>query len=155
MSRHTNLINKYLHIEGHRLLELTGDSELVIDKLVFCKTHADKILELYCNQCKDVICIMCFVVNHSKHDTVTVEQALSKILPELDHDLGNIRIKLKDITKAIEETDKERNQVEQTFDECAEMVDKKFKERMEQMHKAQKEVKERIKKERELQVYFL
>ena len=141
-------------IQGHRLLELTGETELVIDKLVFCKTHENKILELYCNQCKDVICMMCFVVNHTTHDTVTVEQALSKILPEVDHDLGNIRKKLEDITKAIDETDKEKIQVEQTFDKCLEIVDKKFEERMEQMHDAQREIKEKIKKERELQVFL-
>ena len=138
---------------GHRLSELTGEIVLVIDKLIFCKTHENKILELYCNQCKDVICIMCFAVNHSTHDTVMVEEALSKILPDVAHDLGNVRIKLEDITKAIEESDKQRSQTEQAFDKCVEIVDKKFDERMEQMCKAQREIKERINKERELQVF--
>ena len=139
-------------IQGHRLLELTIETELVVDKLVLCKTHPDKLIELYCNQCKDVICMMCFVVNHSTHDTVTVEEALTKILPEVDHHLGNIGTKLEDITEAIEKTDKERSQAEQAFDECVEIIDKNFEDRMGQMRNTQKEVKERIKKERDLQV---
>ena len=89
--------------------------------------------------------MMCFAVNHKNHDTVTVEQALSKILPKVNQDLKGIGVKLEDITKAIEETDRQKSKAEETFDQCVEMVDQKFEERIEEMHHAQNQLKEKLK----------
>ena len=95
---------------------------------------------------------MCFAVNHNTHDTVTVEQALSKILPEVDHELGNVGIRLEDITEAIEETDKERKLADKAFNECAEKVQEIFEKRMKQMHEAENELQQKIKNQQEFQV---
>ena len=98
---------------------------------------------------------MCFAVNHSTHDTVAVEQALSKILPDVDHELGKVSVKLDDITEAIEETDKERKLADKAFTECTEKVQEIFEKRMKQMQEAQEELQQKIKNQQEFQVCVL
>ena len=134
------------------MVELTEESEKVLDKLMFCNTHADEILKLYCSECKEVICMMCHVVQHKLHDTVTVQQALDKLLPEVGQNLESLTVKLEDISKAIETTDNERNKVEKAYEECETKFDEAVEKRIRQMRNAQKQVKEKIRKERDLQV---
>ena len=136
------------------MLELTEDSQKVIDKLVFCSDHADEILKLYCNDCEDVICMMCQVVKHKSHETVTVQEALDKLLPEVDKDLGVLGLKLEDITKAIAKTEEEKAKADKAYEECEKIFDKKIEERIKQLCTAQTQVKGKMRKEREQQVIY-
>ena len=40
----------------------------------FCETHKDKPLELYCYDCKLVICLMCSVIKHKQHNCNELEE---------------------------------------------------------------------------------
>ena len=138
--------------KGHRVLEINEETELVIDKLVFCNTHEDETLKLYCNECRDVICMMCQVVQHKLHETLTVKQALDNVLPDINQNLVELGLKLEHINEAINHTEDERKKAEKAYDKCAEEFDQKIEERIKQIRNAQKQVKEEMKKERELQV---
>ena len=135
---------------------MTDETELVVDKLVFCNTHADEILKLYCNECKDAICIMCQVLHHKNHDTVTIQQALDTILPEVNQNLHHLRVKLEDINKAIETVVKERDKTKRIYEEVVESFDQQVEEKIRQMRTAQKEIKDQVRIEQEIQVllYF-
>ena len=141
--------------KGHRLLEINEETQLVIDKLVFCNAHEEETLKLYCNECKDVICMMCQVVQHKLHETVTVQQALDNILPDVDKNLADLGLKLECINEAITHTEDEKKKAEEAYDKCAEEFDQKIEERIKQMRNAQKLVYEQMKNERELQVLHI
>ena len=134
------------------MLELTDETELVVDKLVFCNTHADEILKLYCNECKDAICIMCQVLHHKNHDTMTMQQALDTILPVVNQNLYHLGVKLEDINKAIKKIVEERDKTKRVYEEVVESFDQQIEERIKQMRTAQKEIKDRIRNEQEIQV---
>eukprot|EP00729_Bicosta_minor_P000263 gene263-biopygen6975 len=46
--------------------------------LPMCRIHADKALDVYCNTCKILVCAMCGLLHHSKHDFTPVEKAAVK-----------------------------------------------------------------------------
>ena len=49
-------------------------------KLLYCVKHKDKILEFYCETCKELSCLHCMVLNHIKqnHSCVSVEEIAQK-----------------------------------------------------------------------------
>ena len=134
------------------MLELTDETEVVVDKLVFCKTHADEILRLYCNECNEVICILCQVIHHKNHDTVTTQQALDTILPVVNQNLHDLGVKLENINKVIEIVVEERDKTKRIYEEVVESFDQQIEERIKQMRTAQKKIKEQIRTEQEIQV---
>ena len=40
-----------------------------------CRIHTDEALKVFCNTCNVLVCAMCDLLNHSKHDFTPVEQA--------------------------------------------------------------------------------
>ena len=46
------------------------DAEL---ELVACDKHKDKQLELYCYECDENICVLCFAVKHTQHETAEIQ----------------------------------------------------------------------------------
>ena len=77
----------HINIPGHRILELSEDTGLHVDQLLFCTTHADEPIKFFCKQCQISLCITCHVVTHKNHDTVTVQDALDELLPSIKSDL--------------------------------------------------------------------
>ena len=40
-----------------------------------CRIHIDHLLQIFCNTCNKLVCAMCGLLEHSKHDLTPVEQA--------------------------------------------------------------------------------
>jgi len=49
-----------------------------------CETHKDKPLELYCYDCKQIICLMCNVLKHKQHNCAHLEEASAKFIEQLN-----------------------------------------------------------------------
>ena len=139
---------------GHRILALTEDTESVIDRLVFCSTHSDEPIKFYCNQCDEAICITCHVVNHRAHDIVTVDDALSKMIPELTNQVKLIQERSCLVENNIQELDKNLDEVEKSFSTCSNSIDKEIEERMVKLREQQKKLKQQLTEEKEKQVHI-
>ena len=44
----------------------TPESQLKMKRKLYCMKHDDKVLEYYCETCKELCCIDCVVLNHQK-----------------------------------------------------------------------------------------
>jgi hypothetical protein len=58
-----------------------------------CTEHKDKQLELYCKTCKKVICLVCAVVNHSKHDCAVINEVRAEIQKVLEKQISKVQAK--------------------------------------------------------------
>jgi len=56
-----------------------------------CDKHSDKIIELYCSECKLAVCMMCFVKGHKTHDCVDVKEVADELSKQLDGDIISLR----------------------------------------------------------------
>ena len=56
------------------------ESQAKIRRKLYCLKHEDKILEYYCETCKELCCIDCVVLNHSKQNHSCL--AMRKITPK-------------------------------------------------------------------------
>ena len=55
--------------------------------------HKDKQLELYCKTCKKVICLVCAVVNHNKHECAVINEVRAEIQKELEKQISKVQAK--------------------------------------------------------------
>ncbi|KAJ3448575.1 zinc finger ccch domain-containing protein [Anaeramoeba flamelloides] len=59
---------------------------------IFCSKHESYFYDMYCNDCKQLICKMCRSEDHSGHNTVTLEKAKEAILNSIDPETTQLNI---------------------------------------------------------------
>ena len=64
-----------------------------LHKRQYCMEHKDKQLELYCKTCKKVICLVCAVVNHNKHECAVINEVRAEIQKELEKQISKVQVK--------------------------------------------------------------
>ena len=62
----------------------------VVDELLFCNNHKDRLIELNCKVCEVPLCVLCKVTEHDTHTTETVSDALKRLVPEMEERSGII-----------------------------------------------------------------
>ena len=67
--------------EGTAVVESTVN---VRRKDSFCTKHPDKLLELHCDDCKVVICVLCLTEEHQSHNFVHVDKILDLWRKQMD-----------------------------------------------------------------------
>ena len=123
---------------GHSMLKLTEKTQLTIEKLLFCDTHSEEPLKFYCNECKQILCIICQIVTHRNHDILTTENALQQILPQDKDCIDQIFLKQKIAEKGIAKLEKQENELKKIFQTRKESVDAKANGRIAEILTAQK-----------------
>lgn len=78
----------------HRLVEVgeQADKAETLLKLSesFCDKHVDKRLELYCFDCKLVVCMMCYINNHKTHECKDITEVAAEWMAKIKDDAGNV-----------------------------------------------------------------
>ncbi|XP_031557124.1 E3 ubiquitin-protein ligase TRIM71-like [Actinia tenebrosa] len=88
--------NHSLFIKDHKVVRLADlkkeDLEFIITRENPCKTHSPHRLELFCEDCEDMICVTCWKDDHKDHKTMSLDKfasikkdVLSKHLQVLEH----------------------------------------------------------------------
>lgn len=81
--------------KGHTIKPIDETEEAVIDSVVFCSIHTDKIIEFNCEDCNKALCYRCKILHHDGHRTQSIEDAIASILPIVQKKMEPIQ---KDIT---------------------------------------------------------
>ena len=142
----------HTNIPGHRVLELTEDTELVVDHLVFCTTHADEPIKFFCKQCSISMCITCHVVTHKNHDTVTVQDALEELLPSVKADIKSIGKSLCAIQMNQEVIDKKKKALKTEYRQYKHLVVKTAEQRIEELQREKEKIISSMEEEEEKEV---
>jgi len=78
----------------HELVELSEDGwsmkTVVKAKKICCDKHPEKALKLYCFECKQVICMMCFVEQHKSHECSDVNKVVGEFQTRMTGDIKNM-----------------------------------------------------------------
>jgi len=63
---------------SHKLIELNG--EMNMDELLLkfpenlCDKHADECIKIYCFDCKEAVCMMCYIKSHNSHSCSDIKE---------------------------------------------------------------------------------
>ena len=55
-----------------------------------CDKHDDKALEIYCNECRLVICMMCYVEDHNSHKCSDIHELVDEFRKQMETDVSGV-----------------------------------------------------------------
>ena len=81
--------NKHKMTKHHVIKKLNKVDQSDIElhnrqKTLLCLKHKDKLIEFHCINCEMFTCSSCYILNHNKHDCISVEEADIKLLLALE-----------------------------------------------------------------------
>jgi len=115
------------------------EQELIHLRASACDKHRDKQVELYCHQCKENICLMCFAVKHRNHESGEIPEVAENLRPRIDDDdkqivttIGDLRHLLEQskqgLCKFYSDAESVEKEIYQAGDEIKQLVDKQTSE---------------------------
>ena len=110
------------------------EQELIQLRGSFCDKHRDKQVELYCYECNENICVLCFAVKHRQHESAEIPEAAKTFSQQINSDAqqvwsltDNVREKAqeKEIKrdKFLTQSDKVKGEIKVTGNQIKEIVD--------------------------------
>ena len=83
------------------------ESQIKMRRKLYCIKHKDKILDYFCESCKELCCIDCVVLNHQKadHSCVAMSEVAQKQKGTLQSSCLTLDKKLSEATKALNNID--------------------------------------------------
>eukprot|EP00729_Bicosta_minor_P006250 gene6250-biopygen28936 len=91
-----------------------------------CRIHTDQPLQVYCNTCNILVCAMCGLLNHSKHDFTPVEQAVGKHRAAIEAMLAEVVVTRQDAIAATNAIKIIRGELEGNRDAAIKLIDAGF-----------------------------
>ena len=94
----------------HKLIELS--SELNVDELLlkfpeFCDKPMDECTKLYCFDCKETVCMMCFVESHRKHTCSDVKLLAEDLRKQMSSNAENLTVKVTECQTMLKNIDED------------------------------------------------
>jgi len=93
----------------HKTVELGSESLPLKLPLNTCEKHADKYLDVYCFDCKLVVCIICYISTHSKHKCSGVNEIAGELQEQMTSDVGKISGGVDQCREMLTKIEKEKN----------------------------------------------
>jgi len=73
------------HLKHHFMVQQLLDKEKERQGSC-CEKHNDKEVELYCHECKENICVKCYVEKHRNHNIVLIPEVADDFRPRMNED---------------------------------------------------------------------
>ena len=109
-------------LKGHRVLPVNAETEMIIDRLVFCTKHSDQPIVFNCRDCEVPLCIKCKVTQHESHKTETIEDTLERILPEVSTCVEKVKEHIADIESNTEYVESKIKAIKDEFSQCRKQI---------------------------------
>lgn len=117
---------KYKATKGHKLVSIGAEMSKEEIQKVFsrcvCEKHEEKPLEIYCSDCQEVICMVCFLESHQGHKMSDVKKALEGFRNEIDSNLDALSGCLDDFVARREQLEKSKTELSEKTEELMRMV---------------------------------
>ena len=83
--------NKIQIMRNHQLVDLrNGESANEIARNIDrnrCEEHADETIKMFCSDCRLAVCMVCFAVNHSKHECEDIHRVCDGFREQLQQNI--------------------------------------------------------------------
>jgi len=81
-----------------------------------CDVHRGKEIEVFCQECREAICVKCFMTSHKDHDCSDIEQVSGDLRKQVNNDIDKVSELLKKTGEVLRRFRKEKNDLVNRFD---------------------------------------
>jgi len=86
------------------------EEELVQLRGSYCNKHKEEKVKLFCYDCNENICVLCFAVKHREHETVLITEAAKTFSLQINSDKEQIWALVRKVEEKSKKKEKERNE---------------------------------------------
>jgi len=120
---------KFKSTSRHRTVDLGKEIniETLSNMLPFsnCNKHKEDLLRIYCLECKEAICLMCYIENHNSHKCSDIGTMADDFRRRMSGDVGKIAAAIVKCKEMLESLENEKNDLtEQVANVEMEVIDK-------------------------------
>ena len=144
----SNLKTISVHL-GHTIVDLKDEQEMVVDHLVFCQTHSNEPIKLFCQVCQMPICMTCKVTEHDSHQTQTIEKTLEEMMPQIEQSFVDVDDQLEGLEKSVDVLDNQIKETNEAFNNCVLQVEETAASRIADIKGEEKKLKLELENRRE------
>ena len=80
------------------------EQELIQFRGSSCDKHKDEQVKLYCHDCDENICVLCFAVKHRNHESSEIPEVTSTFSSRIDDDDKKVSLRITDLRQRSEKT---------------------------------------------------
>ena len=95
----------------NQLLEILDQHEKVKQDILYCQQHQNRELELFCETCEELICVLCTIQQHHGHKYNLIGEVFKKHKQEIMSSLNPAEQHQKLARKALEKLDVRRREI--------------------------------------------
>ena len=128
------------------LTELRANKDIQLHvqvKIPLCQEH-DEQLKYYCETCEQLVCMYCTVKDHHGHSHDTVKKMASKHKHELKEITVPVEDMITSLSRAHDNIDKMRVQIEQQGDEVNVKIDQHYNELVRKLMEQKEQLKQQV-----------
>jgi len=100
----------------HRLFRLRRSNDQSVEvpnmMLSYCKEHSERILEMYCSNCGEIICLLCHATKHCGHECVYIDDVAEERRQQMGQDIQVLTAAVEWENNLLVETAMKRQQLE-------------------------------------------
>ena len=152
-----NTAPKYLIILilGHRIDQYSQCEVRLVDELIFCSTHTSTPVDLYCTQCKEIICYHCQFENHQNHLVVTGSKKLDNTVIQVKENIKQLDERISDIHQNGQNIQDKIERTKEAYSQCRDEVDSLAEKWIAMIKEEQKKLKCELTEKEEKQVCMI
>ena len=106
---------KLPNCRAHKYVSVDGNVDHLIDKHFYYKSHTEHITDLYCLNCKMLICLKCKVTEHDDHKSESVNATLGSTIKEIKSKLNLVKNHLRKLQDERLTLQRQTYQVEEDY----------------------------------------
>ena len=139
-------------ISGHVVEQYSQCDVRVVDELIFCSTHESTPVDLYCTQCKEIICYHCQFENHKNHMVVAGSKALDDRVIQVKENIKQLDERISDIHQNGQNIQDQVERTKAAYSQCRDEVDSLAERWIAMIKEEQKKLKYELTEKEEKQV---
>ena len=121
---------KFKVTQQHKTVELGDETKMFsLAVLTSCDIHTDKVLEIYCFDCRLIICTMCYIGTHSSHKCSDVNEVVEEFRQQMASDVDSVTAGVVKYQEMLANIEKEKNE----FNDMVSKTESEISEKAEQL----------------------
>ena len=110
-----NVHEKIPNCKAHKYVPLDDDANHVIDENFYCESHPEQVIDLYCLNCKRLICLKCKVTDHDGHKSESVDDTLGSVITKVKVKVNTVENQLRKLQDEKLTLHRQRQEVEEEY----------------------------------------
>jgi len=117
-----------------------------------CDKHVDEALKIYCNECRLVVCMMCYIKDHSSHKCSDIQEVVDEFRKQMVADVRGVANDVEKCQQALENLTTDKREFDEQVSKRGREIREKTKQHKEMIDRHEKSLLAELKSIRQKRI---